>query len=158
MALLYDKTVTYNGEREQVLNAARDTFVQQGFLLTSVSKDGFDVRGPGMSSTKQNPLVGVSQAHLSASASDITIRAELGGVRVMQYFVMIFPPALVLGLGILFYFVLPNGEMFAKYMAPGFMLQWLLLGLLLSYWIRRRTTRAVDVLLQNAVAIAGASR
>ena len=152
-SLEYDKTEIFSGNASVVLSSLRDAFLQQGFELLAHDEHSFQVRGGGMTSTKQSPLLGVSKAEVVVAASDVTLRAELGGVRRMQYFVMLFPPALVLGLCVMFYFTLPNWQLFVRNSAPAMVLQWLVIGVFMAWWIRRRTVRALDVTLKNAIEL-----
>ncbi len=150
----YDKTARFTGNASIVLSSLRDAFLNQGFELVTHEGHSFEVRGGGMMSTRQHPLVGVSRAEAVVAASDVTLKAELGGVRRMQYFIMLFPSALVLGLCVVFYFTVPNGEMWVRNTAPAMMLQWVVIGLFLAWWVRRRTVRALDVVLHNAIELA----
>ena len=52
---------SFNGSAERALGIVRDTFVQNNFRILSTTPAGFEVRGPGMNSTSQNPLVGISR-------------------------------------------------------------------------------------------------
>lgn len=154
MALIFEKTVRFDGDAQRAVEAARDAFLLQGFILESAGPNGFEVAGPGMNSTRQHPLVGVSRARVTVSATgEISIRAELGGVRKMQYFLMFFPAGLVLALCILFHAILPNGDLFVHSSGPSMMLTWMVIGLGMSLWIQRRTIRAIDALLANAAAM-----
>ncbi len=152
MALICERTVRFEGDAQRVLEAAHEAFLRQGFVLESVGSNGFQAVGPGMNSTRQHPLVGVSNARVTVSAGDITIRAELGGIRRMQYFVMFFPAGLVLVLCLIFHVMLPRGDLFVHSSGPSMMLTWMVIGLGMGLWIQWRTTRAIEALLANAAA------
>ena len=149
----YERSIRHDGDPPAVLDAARDVFVHAGFQLTANAPDYFEVAGPGMHSTKQDPLLGVSWARVMVGGADIQLRAELGNLRKIQYFAIIFPIALVVVLCVALGLTVPNGEMFVRYAAPAMLLQFFVIGLFMAWWMRRRTERAIDVALNNAVML-----
>lgn len=152
--MTYEKTLRFQGDRAAVLEAARNAFLHQGFRLVTDESGGFEVAGPGMSSTRELPLTGVSKARVRVGEADISIQAELGSLRKMQYFAVLFPPSLVLVLTAVFFFLLPHGELFAKTTAPALLLTWSIIGPIMALRMRKRTVSALDSLLKNSVFLA----
>ncbi len=147
----YEKAV--EGAPEEALARLLDTFLQVGFKAESRGAYDFEVRGPGMHSTKQNALVGVSYARAEVSGNTLRLRADLGGVRFMQRFVVFFPPLLIAGLSVIFLITNKNAPVFVWNAAPLLALQFIVVGVAMAFWIRRRTERAIDVALDNAILL-----
>lgn len=141
-----------------------------GFKILSCDKQRAELQGPGLNSTKQNPLLGATAIQLHCLYDSIKLQASLGGVATMEYFLRWFPIGLGLVLGTLFALVggvvfgRANGIPFGVPWAPG--LTWLLVAYTLAFlpvmpwffiapWmtrmIRKRTTLALETLLQKAV-------
>ncbi len=149
----YEKTVSVAGAPEEALARLLENFVQVGFKAESRGEHDFEVRGPGMHSTKQNALVGVSYARAEVAGNTLRVRADLGGVRFMQRFVVLFPPLLIAGLSVVFLFTLDDAGAFVRHSAPMMALSFVLMGVMMAFWIRRRTERAIDVAVENAVLL-----
>jgi hypothetical protein len=164
----YIKTTDFSGPAERVLAAAITTLTNNGFAIVDRSDVEATLAGPGFNSTRQNPLVGASRITIAARGHTLHVNAELGGVESMRRFLMRFPFLLGLGLGA--FFAVFGGVFFGQLFGVGFgapgMAGWrwaaltLTMGLLLSVpWIvispmmvrtiRRRTHRALDVLVDN---------
>jgi hypothetical protein len=141
-----------------------------GFKILSCDKQHAELQGPGMSSTKQNPLLGATAIQLRCSRNTIKLDARLGGVATMERFLKWFPLGLGITLGTLFAFV--GGFGFGKAFGIPFGvpwaqgLNWILVAYTLallpitpwffiSPWmigiIRQRTTESLKTLLHNAV-------
>ena len=98
----YKTTVSFTGSRSAAMEAARSQFMANGFKIDQFSDEQLVVTGPGMYNNQQNPIVGISHAEITISSSSIEICAELGGVKFMQRFLYIFPPALGASLALAF--------------------------------------------------------
>src|SRR4051794_35279769 len=96
----YSRTVPFTGRASKALEVARSTFLPQGFQLTANTDYELKVTGPGINSTRENPLKGISEASIiiRPSMSAIEMVATLGGVRKMKRFLAFFP----LGMALLF--------------------------------------------------------
>ena len=155
----YEKSVVCQSS-DSGRRVVEDAFVQAGFQIADQSADGFEVKGPGMHSSNQNPIVGVSTARIRASNRELSIEAELGGVRGMQLFIYLFPFALCEGLGVLFFF-LSRGEageelsLRAAFIPLLWAVPWLFIAPVLSGALKRKTTRAINTLLDDDATLSG---
>ena len=146
----YERTVPLNLPAATAVAAIQSAFLDNGFSLTMERPDAFDATGPGMNSTSQHPLLGISSVTVLATATHLTLRAELGALRKMQYMILGFPSLLILLLCTGFHCLLPHGDMFVKNSAPSLLLTSLTLGFFMGLWLHRRTSRALDFLLERA--------
>jgi hypothetical protein len=149
----YSKAVPFTGHAARALDVARSTFVGQGFQIITNSDYELRVTGPGITSSRENPLKGVSEASIIVRPSAIEIKAILGGVQRMKMFLRLFP----LGMALLFLIVF--GVL--AWMLPGFrhawiflipvlaLSPWIFLGPLIVRSIGKKTAQAVDMLLSN---------
>lgn len=150
------------------LQAALAILTNNGFAIVERSTYSADLSGPGLNSTRQNPLLGASKIHLELRGQQLHLEAELGGVDSMRRFLMRFPFLLGLGLGLLFAVVggFAFGMQFGGFGVPwaqgwtwmlvaigGGMLPvtpWLLISPVMSKAVRKRTENALTTLLQNS--------
>lgn len=155
MAMEYSKTVPFTGRATKALDVARSTFVGQGFQIVASSDYELRVTGPGMNSTRENPLKGVSEAAIIIRSAAIETKATLGGAQKMKMFLRFFP----LGMFLLFLIIfgilawrLPEFRRPWIFLIPALALSpWLFLAPLIARSIERKTTQAVDTLLSNMV-------
>lgn len=153
----YSKTVPFTGRASKALEVARSTFLPQGFQLTANTEYELRVTGPGINSTRENPLKGISEASIiiRPSTSAIELMATLGGVRKMKLFLIFFP----LGMALLFLIVfgvlalnLPDFRRPWIFLIPILSLSpWIFLAPLMARSIAKRTVQAIDTLLNNMV-------
>ncbi len=157
----YSKTVPFVGHTAKALDVARTTFMSQGFQIVTNSDHELRVTGPGLNSTKENPLKGVSEASIIIRASAIEIKAMLGGTEKLKKFLRIFP------LGMALFFLLVIGIVFGVialtvsefrqwwiFLIPVLALSpWLFLSPIMIRWIEKRTVQAVDTLLNKMVVM-----
>ena len=139
------------------LEALKAAFIANGFQVSPSGRGEFLARGPGMRSTSQNPLFGVSEARVRAIGSQLEIHANLGGAQWMARFVLFFPPLLGVFLAIVLAAVFgATGQIQALWFAPlivaGAEAPWIVVGPLMARWIRRRTEKALDALLRSVSA------
>jgi hypothetical protein len=141
-----------------------------GFKILSCDKQHAELQGPGLNSTKQNPLLGATAIQLRCTNNTIKLDATLGGVATMERFLKWFPLGLGMALGTLFAFV--GGIGFGRALGVPFGvpwaqgLNWIVVAyalallpispwLFISPWligmIRKRTMEALNTLLHNAV-------
>lgn len=147
---------------QQVLQSALVLLTTSGFAIVDRRENRVDLEGPGLHSSRQNPILGASRIQLRIVDQQMSLEAELGGVESMRRFLMIFPFALGLGLGLAFAFLGAIGWMpplgvglgvdwvlrIGMGMLP--VLPWLVISPLLANAIKSRTERALDVLVRNA--------
>ena len=96
---------------------------------------------------------GDTKVTFRAERDAIHVQADLGGAARLGLFVMIFP----LGLGVILAVVLSLATKPNAVIAPLLAVApWLVLGPLMAHYIRKRTQKAIDALLQSAEAISQA--
>jgi hypothetical protein len=153
----YSKTAPFTGHGTRALDVARAAFVGQGFQIVASSDYELRVTGPGINSTKENPLKGVSEASIIIRSSTIEIKAILGGAQKMKTFLRVFPLGLALFFLIVFgtlAWILPDFRRGWIFLIPVLALSpWLFLGPLIARMIEKRTKQAVDTLLSNMMMI-----
>jgi hypothetical protein len=161
----YSKTVPFVGHTAKAVDVARTTFMSQGFQIVANSDHELRVTGPGLNSTKENPLKGVSEASIIIRASAIEIKAMLGGTEKLKKFLRIFPLGMalffLLVIGIVFGVIALTRSEFQQWwifliaaLIPALALSpWLFLSPIMVRWIEKKTVQAVDTLLNNMVVI-----
>lgn len=153
MTMEYSKTVPFTGRASRALDVARSTFIGQGFQITASSDNELRVTGPGINSTRENPLKGVSEASIIVRNAAIEIKATLGGAQKLKTFVRIFPLAMEIFFLLIFgvlALVLPRFRQWWIFLIPLLALSpWLFLGPVIARSIERKSTQAVDTLLSN---------
>lgn len=152
--------VSVNGSMEKALEVARETLVRNNFRLLSTTSTSFEAEGPGMHSTGQNPLVGISRVRLEAIGHDLLATAELGGLRRMVAILFLLIGGLTVMCVLMAIFKGPSAESMSHsrlLVAVGPTAPWLVLAPLMIWWMRRRIERALETLLSNASAVANAA-
>jgi hypothetical protein len=144
----YKTSVPYKGPTHPPLETARSHFIANGFRIDRLSETELIAIGQGMYSTKQNPIAGASRTRITVSPDSIDIIAELGGVKSIQRFLYIFPPALAGCLALIFACI-PGFPANALLLAFLPVLPWMVLSPLMARWVRRRTIGALDNLAHN---------
>ena len=141
----YRYSIPFSGNAKDALNIARTSLLSLGFEILHISEKELFATGPGMHSTQQPDLLGVSKIKLNIHSSSITAVASLGAAAKMKTFVYIFPPALLLIL--LLTFVLMG--MNVSWIYAVWILPWIFIAPLMGKLIERKTTRAVDRLVRG---------
>jgi hypothetical protein len=149
-AKVYECSNPYHGDPDAAFTLAKTTLLAQGFEILPGSSAELRAEGPGMHSTHQSALLGVSEFRFQIAASTITVSATLGGVSTLKAFVTFFPPGLVLSLVVLFA-VLGQG---ISYLGLWLAAPWIVISPLMGALIERRTMRAVDRLVRSMAAAA----
>lgn len=154
----YAATSPFRGDARGAFGLAESSLTALGFRLTGRTADSLEMTGPGMSSSREDGLMGATLVTVTGGRGELGITADLGGVAFLSRFVTYFPPALCLFLaavlsavfGVLF----GPGLWLAAVAAAtgGETLLWLLLGPHLARGFRKRTDRALDALLADMVA------
>ena len=153
-----------------MLQFAITALANNGFAIVDRDDRSASLEGPGLKSTRQNPLLGASTIRLTLDDHQLRLDAELGGVATMRRFLLRFPVLLGLGLGLFFSVV--GGFMFGRQFGVGFgvpwaqgwtwvlfalasamlpVTPWLFLSPMISFRMRGRTQTALDTLVKNAV-------
>lgn len=149
-AKMYEYSTPFRGDLDAAFTLAKTALVSQGFEILPGSSAELRAEGPGMRSTQQSALLGVSEFRFQIAASTLTVSAVLGGVSTMKAFVTFFPPGLVLSLVVLFA-VLGHG---ISYLGLWLAAPWLAISPLMATLIERRTTRTIDRLARSMAAAA----
>jgi hypothetical protein len=147
----YAVTRSHKGDPQRILSTIRDQLIQRNFRIERQFENGLAFHGPGMHSSRQDALLGMTHVEVHVTSNEVSLQADLGGVRFLKWFVTLFPPGLGLGLFVLFLFVLPNrGAAFAPLLATA---PWLVLGPVMAWLFKKRTTSAIETMLDNAIII-----
>jgi hypothetical protein len=154
----YARTVPFTGRAAKALDIAKSTLLPLGFQVVSSSDYELRATGPGINSTRENPLKGISEATIVVRSSMIEMQAALGGVRKMKLFLTFFP----LGMGLLFLIIfgtlalsVPVFRHWWVFLIPlAALAPWLFISPLMIRMIERRTGQAIDTLLNNMVTLA----
>lgn len=169
MASTFTTSTPLGSPPADALQSALATLTNNGFAISRRGADFATVTGPGLYSTKQNPILGASRVELQIDNDTLHVQAELGGVDSIQRFLIWFPFLLGLGLGVVFTVV--GGIVFGQKYEVGFgvpwaqgwrwvvaamafamlpVTPWLFLSPLTTKIIRKRTQRALETLAGNA--------
>lgn len=146
----YEYSTPFRGDPDVAFALAKAALLSQGFEILSGSSAELRAEGPGMRSTQQSALLGVSEFRFQIAASALTVSATLGGVARMKAFVTFFPPGLILSLVVLFA-VFGHG---ISYLGLWLAAPWLIISPLMAALIEHRTTRAVDRLARSMAVAA----
>ena len=154
----YAKTVPFTGSAAKATEIARSTLLPLGFQVVSSSDYELRATGPGINSTRENPLKGISEATIVVRSSAIEMQAALGGVRKMKLFLTFFPLGMALMFMIVFGVLALSVPIFRRwwvFLIPlAALAPWLFLSPMMIRMIERRTNQAIDTLLNNMVMLA----
>ena len=137
------------------LDAAVDALAGAGFRLVGRTPSEAELTGPGMTSSRQDPLVGASRISLS-SGGRLEAVAELGGISRMARFLRWFPPALGAALAVVLVAVFAASDLGYDAVIGGAVIPlvatspWIILGPVIARSLRQRTVAALDTLVANA--------
>ncbi len=152
----YEKTEPFSGNMEKVLEVAKNVFIQHNFQIVRDSDTEVEFTGPGMLSSRQNPIVGISRICIRGASGNISIEAEFGGIRKLTQYLVVF----IVGMAIFFVVFLgillpkqaqPLNKTILKTLAP--FVPWPVLIPLIHIWMKSRTSKALDRLLTNMVTL-----
>jgi hypothetical protein len=139
------------GSRDEALRVVRDALVANGFTVRSAGTSELEAVGPSMTSSKQNPIRGVSRARVRVQGSMLEMEADLGGVARLGWIVTIVPVALGLILAAVVWLRGRSAGDTASALAPLLTSAvWLIVGPLIAARIRGRTVKSVEALLCSA--------
>lgn len=152
----YEKTEPFSGNMEKVLQVAKNVFIQHNFQIVRHSDKEVEFTGPGMLSSRQNPIVGISRICIRGTSGNITIEAEFGGIRKLTKYLVVFIVGMAIFFLVLFGILLPKqGQPLNKTilisLAP--FIPWPVLIPLIHIWMKSRTFKALDRLLTNMVTL-----
>lgn len=146
----YKDTIPLHGQAETALQLAWATLLALGFDVHKPAKYELTAKGPGMRSTRQPALLGVSRLKLSIHQQSLMVEYQLGGLDFLKKFIYVFPPALALLLALVFSVV----GLEVDWVHFSWLLPWPLLAPWLFRVQKQRSLRAVEELL-HAIAQSG---
>ena len=144
----YSTSAILNVSPDAAIATACSLFMANGFKVEQPSATEIIAIGPGMQSTSENAIFGVTRAEISVSSDRVYIHTELGGVQTMRKFLYIFPPALGASL-FLSFFAFMDGPWYVIFVGFAPIFPWVVISPMMVRWIKKRTTKAVDVLAHN---------
>ena len=139
----YAAQLPCSSQRDFDFSSVESTLLPYGFSVQKKDKTSIDLSGRGMNSTKEDPIRGASEITLIAKAGTLQLKAKLGGVVFMSLFVCFLPPLLILCLS----FFNPSDSGVINHLWV-----WFIMGPIISYWIRRRTINALNILLEDTLS------
>jgi hypothetical protein len=145
---MYKTKIHVKDDPSKAFQNLKQVFVQNNFSVKTHGDNGFELQGPGLNSTHENPILGVSSGACRVHGSTIELAVELGSARMLQWFILCFPIGLGLFLAIVFSLTLGGWTAITTPLLA--VAPWLVLSPLMSRWIHNRTTKAVDTALHNA--------
>jgi hypothetical protein len=146
----YQNSKHTRGEASAATRRIVESLTALGFRVVTQNRDLLELAGLGMSSSRQNPLVGASKVTIRSLGREVAIEADFGAVRrlIRTLGIVIFSMAILFL--VLTGFVIPIELPVLRYILPvlplapwPFLLPWM------SGLFQRRTARALDALLEN---------
>lgn len=158
----YTIEVPFTGNVAKAFDIGIAALTSIGFRITEKKTASLDFEGPGMTGTRQSPLLGATQIRVLAGRNNLAPEAELGGVARMARFIALFPASLSLLLFVVFVGIAAAATpeqlgMVALIVSIPLGINiviWLVLAPFLNRHIKGRSCRAIDALLHN-MAVAG---
>lgn len=158
---------------DDALQVALSILANNGFAIITRDKCCASVTGPGLNSTRQNPLLGATKISIAIDGNQLKLDAELGGP--LQRFVTLLPLSVRLGVGLLLCILgVSFGQAFGVgFGVPGahgwtwsliaigggmfFALTWFTFSRFMSDMIKGSTEVALTNLVNNAVHLSKAA-
>ena len=153
----YSTSVPFSGNAKRAIAVAQSTLLASNFVVVSSSESSLQVKGRGTTSTRENPLKGMTEGTFIIRNSAIEVSAVLGGAERLRNFLRIMP----LGMAVFFLIVFGGLSIFVPvfrqwwvYLIPIAALSpWVILAPVLGRSMERRTTAAIDDLVSNMVML-----
>lgn len=92
----YSRSVEFRGDAGKAFDLAAAALAGVGFRIDGRTDSSLEATGPGMTSSRQSPLVGASRIQFARRGGELTADAELGGARWVGRFATLFPLGLCL--------------------------------------------------------------
>lgn len=152
----YEKTMPFSGNMEKALEVAKNVFIQHNFQIVRDSDTEVELTGPGMLSSRQNPLVGISRVCIRGTSGNISVEAEFGGIRKLTKYLVLFIVGMAIFFLVFFGIILPKqGQPADKIilisLAP--FIPWPVIIPLMAMWMKSRTAKSLDILTNNMIAL-----
>ena len=144
-------------DSEKAVDAAANVFIQRSFQIVEKSETAVELTGPGMISSRQNPLVGISRIRVLKSNGSLSVEAQFDSIRKLIKYIAVF----IVGMGVFFVILFgilftrqgqPMGTVVLISLAP--LAPWPVLLPLIMMWLKSRTSRGLDILLSNTAYLA----
>lgn len=149
----YEKTIPFEGDVGKAMETARGVLMQHGFEIEAMSDKELELTGPFMFLNKgDNPLRGISAIRLSLSGELLAIEAEFGIIRKTMKYLVVFILGMALLLFAVFGIVFRNNPDFNWWLSVLPFAPWPILIPLIGKFMKYRTSRAIDVLMNNMIA------
>jgi hypothetical protein len=157
MPLEYSTSMPFTGNAKRALAVAQSALLASNFVVVSASDFELLVKCRGTTSTRENPLKGMTEGRFTVRNSAIDVSAVLGGAQWLRNFLRIMPLAMaaffISVFGILAIF-LPDMRRWWIFPIPIAVLSpWVVLAPVLGRSMERRTTAAIDDLISNMVLL-----
>src|SRR5689334_9840326 len=94
----YSTSMPFTGNAKRAIAVAQSALLASNFVVVSSTETSLQVKGRGTTSTRENPLKGMTEATFTVGNSAIEATALLGGVQWLKNFLRIMP----LGMAVLF--------------------------------------------------------
>ena len=152
----YEKTEPFSGNMEKVLEVAKNVFIQHNFQIVRDSDTEVEFTGPGMLSSRQNPIVGISRICIRGTRNNLSIEAEFEGIRKLTKYLVFFIVGMAIFFVVFFGIIFPKqgqpaDEIILISLAP--FIPWPVIIPLMYKWMKSRTSKAMDRLLTNMVTL-----
>jgi len=153
----YSTSVPFTGNAKRALAVAQSTLLASNFVVVSSSETSLQVKGRGTTSTRENPLRGMTEGTFIVRNSAIEVSAVLGGAQWLKNFLRIMPLAMA-GLFIIIFGIIaifsPVFRRWWIFLIPIAALSpWAILAPVLGRSMKTRTTGAIDDLISNMVML-----
>lgn len=159
----YSASKPFRGDVDKALTFAVTALTPMGFRVERKSTDSVELTAPRLQRTRQSALVGASRLRVLHRSGELIVEAELGGVRRLARFVLVFPLVLCVFLGVVFTVINLATDQVGAWLPAGVaigvnVIVWLVIGPLLARHLKRKTLASLEALLVNAVAVGGTGR
>ena len=150
----YEKTMPFTGNTEKALDTAKNVLMQHSFQAIKLESSSLEFTSPNTIFTKgENPLLGASRILISSTSASLTIKADYATLRKTMKYMVIFLLGMtvffLVGFSILFH----NRPNYKWWISVLPLAPWPIIIPLMSRFMKNRTTRALDSLLNNIAAV-----
>jgi hypothetical protein len=153
----YKKNFELKGNPAKALEMLLNIFIQSNFRIIKKEAFSFELEGPGMNSTRQNPLVGISEAKVVFEDNILLVQVVMGGVAKMRRFMIRLISGMAVFFAVLFGISFATVGAFAginpshAVLVAAPLLIWVFLIPVLTRVMKHRTIKALNIAAENAV-------
>jgi hypothetical protein len=167
MDLIYERTENFDGEPSKAIEIVQNTLLPHGFEIVKNAESYFEVfmsKFNLFTSGKQNinPIKLISKASVSIDNGEITLYAELNGVKKFILYASLFILSMAVFFLVTFGIVftqklhLPMSKIALLSLAP--LTPWPFLIPLMGVWYKNNAIKALDTLMNNMLSVSKAPR